>query len=84
MKYIDLARNNISTLVYGNGGGRRPAVDAMSACTISADSAARRVNFEIAKQAELILQHRKVIFKKQLYHIDQHKKWTCIICFVAY
>ena len=51
----------------------RPAVDAMCACAISADCAARRGNFEIAKQAELILQYRKVIFK---YHIDQRKKWT--------
>ena len=62
---MDLARNNFSTLVYGNGGGRRPAtcvyaiivswpappaVDAMCACAISADCAARRGNFEITKQ----------------------------------
>ena len=61
MKSVDLARNNFSTLVYGNGVGRRPAtsvyalagrpaVDAMCACAISADCAARRGNFEIAKQ----------------------------------
>ena len=44
----------------------------------------RRGNFEIAKQAELIPQHKKVIFKKQVYHIDQHKNWTSMIWFVAY
>ena len=66
----------------GVGGGQlralagRPAVDAMCACAISAECAARRGNFEIAKEAELIPQHKKVIFKNQLYHIDQHKNWT--------
>ena len=40
----------------------------MCACAISAECAARGGNFEIAKQAELIPQH-KVILKKQLYHI---------------
>ena len=39
----------------------------------------RRRNFEIAKQAELIPQHKKFIFKKQLYHIDQHKNWTSMM-----
>jgi hypothetical protein len=45
----------------------------MCACAISAECAARRGNFEIAKEPELISQQRKVIFKKQLYHMDQHK-----------
>ena len=58
---MDLAWNNVSTLVYGNGDGRWPATcvyaiivswpagggDAMCACAISADCAARRGNFEI-------------------------------------
>ena len=43
-----------------------------------------RGNFEIAKEPELISQHSKVIFKKQLYQKDQHKNWTSMICFVAY
>ena len=38
----------------------------------------------LAKQAGLIPQHRKVIFKKQLHHIDQHKNRTSMICFVAH
>ena len=44
----------------------------------------RRGNFEIAKEPELISQQRKVIFKKQVYHSDQYKNWTSMICFVAY
>ena len=79
VKQMDLARKNFSTFVYGNGGGRGPAtcvytiiVSWPDGCAISAECAARRGNFEIAKQAELIPQHKKVIFKKHLYHIDQH------------
>ena len=53
----------------------------MCACAISAECAARRRNFEIAKEPELISQQRKV---KQVYHSDQYKKWTSMICFVAY
>ena len=45
---------------------------------------ALRKSFEIAKEPELISQQRKVIFKKQLYHSDQYKNWTSMICFVAY
>ena len=56
----------------------------MCACAISAECAARRGNFEIAKEPELISQQRKVIFKKQVYHSDQYKNWTSMICFVAY
>ena len=77
---MDLARKN----VYGTGVGGgllriiviagRPVLCAICACPISAECAAR--NFEIAKQAELIPQ--------QVYHIDQHKNWTSVICFVAY
>ena len=56
----------------------------MCACATSAECAARRGNFEIAKEPELISQQRKVIFKKQVYHSDQYKNWTSMICFVAY
>ena len=56
----------------------------MCACAISAECAARRGNFEIAKEPELISQQKKVVFKKQVYHSDQHKNWTSMICFVAY
>ena len=56
----------------------------MCACTISVECAVRRGNFEIAKEPELISQQRKVIFKKQVYHSDQYKNWTSMICFVAY
>ena len=38
----------------------------MCACAISAESAARHGNFEIAKEPELISQQSKVIFKKQV------------------
>ena len=53
----------------------------MCACATSAEC---RGNFEIAKEPELISQQRKVIFKKQVYHSDQYKNWTSMICFVAY
>ena len=56
----------------------------MCACAISAECAARRGNFEITKEPQLISQQRKVIFKKQVYHSDQYKNWTSMICFVAY
>ena len=56
----------------------------MCACAISAECAARCRNFEIAKEPELISQQRKVIFKKQVYHSDQYKNWTSMICFVTY
>ena len=52
----------------------------MCACAISAECAARRGNFEIPKEPELISHQRKVIIKKQVYHSN----WTSIICFVAY
>ena len=82
---MDLAQNNFSTLMYGNGGGRGPATcDAMCACAISAECAARRGNCEIAKEPELISQQRKVILKMHVYHSDQYKNWTSMICFVAY
>ena len=81
---MDLARNNFSTLVYGNGGGRRPATcvyativswpaggGTMCACAISADCAARRGNLEIAKQG-----YAHTSAQEELYHIHQHKKWT--------
>ena len=53
----------------------------MCACPISAECAAGRGNFEIAKEPELISQQRKVIL---VYHSDQYKNWTSMICFVAY
>ena len=94
---MDLAQNNFSTLVYGNGGGRGPATcvyaimlagrlaGGRNVCMRnSAKCAARHGNFEIAKEPELISQQRKVIFKKQVYHSDQYKNWTSMICFVAY
>ena len=56
----------------------------MCTCAISTECAARRGNFEIATEPELISQQRKVIFKKQVYHSDQYKNWTSMICFVAY
>ena len=52
----------------------------MYACAISAECPARRGNFEIAREPELISQQRKVIF----HHSDQYKNWTSMICFVAY
>ena len=82
-------------MATGDPGGRGPATcvyaimagwleDAMCACAISAECAARRGNFEIAKEPELVSQQRKVIFKTQVYHSDQYKNWTSMICFVAY
>ena len=70
---MDLAWNNFSTLVYGNGDGRWPATCVYAIIVswpagggrnvaISADCAARRGNFEIAKQSELIFQQKKLIF----------------------
>ena len=50
----------------------------MCACTISAECAARRGNFEIPKEPELISHQRKVIIKKQVYHSDQYN-WTSIM-----
>ena len=71
---MDLATNNFSTLVYGNGGGRRPAT-CVYAIIVSWPAGWRtqcahaqyprnalRVA-EIAKEPELISQQRKVILK---------------------
>ena len=79
-------------IVYGNGGGRRPAtcvyaiivswpagggrIIFMCAFAISAECAARRGNFEIAKQGYAHISAQEAYSQKQLYHIDQHKKWT--------
>ena len=85
---MDLAQNNFSTLMYGQRGwegtGYVRIRDAMCACAISVECAARRGNCKIAKEPELISQQRKVILKKQVYHSDQYKNWTSMICFVAY
>ena len=53
----------------------------MCACAISAECAARRGNFEIAKEPELISQQRKIIFKSKCTTVIN---WTSMICFVAY